>query len=117
MTVPALNRNGLNLVASRPMSAQVAFGPKGDPGPQGEVGPPGPMTEADVQALLAASRYDHPQPTPATTWTVNHNLGRPISATVYSVGGLELEAEVVTVSPNQIQVLFTIATAGSAVIT
>lgn len=63
-----------------------------------------------------SARFSFNQPTPAMVWTINHNLGYAVTATVYSVGGVEIEPEIVTVSPNQIQVLFVVATAGSAVI-
>jgi hypothetical protein len=70
-----------------------------------------------VRRVVGARRFDYVQAAPSTAWVINHNLGYTVSVAVYSVGGVELEAEIVTVSPNQIQVLFTTATAGSAVIT
>ena len=65
----------------------------------------------------SGGRYLHTQSSPAATWTINHNLGLTPAVAVYSVGGLELEAEVVIVSQNQIQVLFVVATAGTAALT
>jgi hypothetical protein len=55
MTVPALNRNGMNLLTTeRPLSVPVAFGP---PGPQGEIGPQGP--EGDIYQVSGWGAYVH----------------------------------------------------------
>lgn len=75
--------------------------------PVGMQGPPGPV----------GGRYTHIQGSAATVWTINHNLGFTPAVAVYSVGGVEVEAEIVAVSPNQIQVLFAVATAGTASLT
>lgn len=64
-----------------------------------------------------SQRFDHTQASPSSTWTINHNFGYQVSTTVFSVGGLEIEAEVLNVSLNQVQILFVTPTAGSAVIT
>lgn len=71
-------------------------------GTQGPAGPSG------------ASGYDFIQSTTATSWTVNHNLGHRPLVTVYSVGGLEIEAEVAHISNNQTVISFVTPTAGSA---
>ena len=73
------------------------------PGPQGAKGDAGDLTA-----------YIHTQGSAATTWTINHNRGYKPAVTIFSAGGLEIEAEVVHVSNNQVQVLFVTATAGSA---
>lgn len=65
-------------------------------GLQGPPGPPGP----------GATFYDHDQSSPAAEWVVNHNLGRLVSVTVLSPGGVEVEAEIVQVSINQTRVFF-----------
>lgn len=52
------------------------------------------------------------QPTPAATWTINHNLGRTPMVQVFSVGGMELLAEIVNPTVNQTQVRFASPTAG-----
>lgn len=54
------------------------------------------------------------QLTPATTWNINHNLGYRPSVEVFSVGGAEIDAEVLHLSVNQTQIHFVVATAGSA---
>lgn len=78
----------------------VGVGPQGQQGP---VGPPGvPLS------------YLHTQASAASTWTVNHNLGFVPTATVYSVGGVEVEAEIAHTSVNQAVIQFVTPTAGTA---
>jgi hypothetical protein len=72
--------------------------------PVGIQGPPGP----------SGGRYLHTQASPSATWTINHNLGFTPSVAVYSVGGIEVAAQILVVSPNQVQVLFVTPTAGTA---
>jgi hypothetical protein len=38
------------------------------------------------------------QATPATTWTISHNLGVKPDVSLYTVGGVEFEAEVIHIS-------------------
>lgn len=73
--------------------------------PVGAQGPPGP----------AAMRYTHPQVSPATEWTVNHNLGVLPSVTVLSAGSIEIEAEIVHVTANQTLIRFNTPQAGMAI--
>ncbi len=74
--------------------------PRGAPGP---TGPPG-----------AVDDYVFTQGTPAATWTINHNLGRKPLVSLLTVGGMEMNADILHVSVNQVQVNFAQATAGSA---
>jgi hypothetical protein len=53
--------------------------------------------------------------TPIATWVINHNLGRRPLVGVFSVGGVEMMAEVIHTSVNQVQVIFDNVTAGYAV--
>lgn len=46
------------------------------------------------------------QSTAASTWTINHNLNRKVSAAVYTTGGMQMWADVLVVSSNQLQVQF-----------
>jgi len=56
-------------------------------------------------AGAGASTYVHDQASPASVWTVNHNLGRsPMSVRVLTVGGVEVEAQVTEASANQLTV-------------
>ena len=58
--------------------------------------------------------YVHTQSSPASTWTINHNLGLKPSTTVFDTGGNEVEADVQNVSLNQTVINFITAVAGSA---
>jgi len=59
-----------------------------------------------VNAGGSSLPYEHVQPTPASTWVVNHNLGyRPVIE-VLSPGGVVVGADVVHVSVNQTQINF-----------
>ena len=75
-------------------------------GLQGPPGPPGP----------GATTYDHDQASPSAEWVVNHNLGRLVSVTVLSPGGVEVEAEVVQVSVNQTRVFFNLPQTGKTLV-
>lgn len=87
-----------------------ASGPAGPTGAAGPTGPTGPTGPAGVAAL-----YLHTQVTPAATWTINHSRGAiPAATTVLTVGGVEMDAEIVHTTVNQTQVLFVVATAGTA---
>lgn len=64
-----------------------------------------------------ASAYVHDQASGSDAWNINHNLGYRPAVTVYSVGGAEIEAEVLHLSANQVRVYFINATAGVARLT
>lgn len=68
------------------------------PGPQG---PPG-------------TSYLHEQPTPSTTWTINHNLGYRPSVELLDAGSQEIDGEIAHPSVNQTVVTLKPATAGIA---
>jgi hypothetical protein len=75
----------------------------------------GDGTTAGGQPLGAGSpNFVHTQGSASTTWTVNHNLGFRPSVEVFSVGGAEIDAEVLHTSINQTVISFNTATAGSA---
>lgn len=61
--------------------------------------------------------YEHLQPSAASIWTVNHNLGRkPAAVSVRSPGGVEVTAAVLHVSVNQLQISFAAPASGSALV-
>lgn len=62
----------------------------------GVQGPPGP----------GSARYEHVQSSPATQWTVNHNLGYKPSIEVLSPGGMVVIADVVHMTDNQTLINF-----------
>lgn len=72
-------------------------------------GPPGPAGQGG-----GSVGYEHTQLSPAATWNINHNLGYRPSVSVFSVGGVEVNAEVVHLSNNQTQVSFNTPYAGFA---
>ena len=73
-------------------------GPKGDPGQSG-------------------AGFTFTQPTPALSWTINHNLGFRPSVELLSIGGAEIEGDVVHTSLNQCIATFLVPVAGSARLT
>jgi hypothetical protein len=58
--------------------------------------------------------YTHTQSTPATTWTINHNLGYRPSVELFNSGMQEIDAEIAHPSVNQTVVTLNPATAGLA---
>jgi hypothetical protein len=79
----------------------------------GASGPPGPAGSGGGEG--GSTRYEHTQSTPASTWTVNHNLGRPVAVTVLSTGGKQLLAEVFHASGNQVLVYLDAPLAGRVI--
>lgn len=61
--------------------------------------------------------FDFGTSTPATTWTINHNLGFYPSVQLFSIGRQEIEGGVVHTNENQVVVSFTVPTAGFARLT
>lgn len=54
----------------------------------------------------APDSYVHTQAPAAAQWTINHNLNRRVSVAVYTPGGVERLAEVVSINNNQSQIFF-----------
>jgi hypothetical protein len=83
---------------------------------------PGYLTQDKGDARYAAlgstggglAAYVHTQSTPATTWTINHNLGRYPSVELFNSGMQEIDAEIAHPSVNQTLVTLNPATAGLA---
>jgi hypothetical protein len=69
--------------------------------------------EGPAGDVVALEGYTHTQSSPSSSWTVNHNLGRKPLVQVLSPGGLEVIAEVLHVSTNQVLVSFASAQSGS----
>lgn len=72
-------------------------------GTQGPAGAPG------------ASGFSQTFGTPALSWVVNHNLGRFPILQILSMGNVEIEAEVVHVSVNQLVIYFAGLQAGRVI--
>ncbi|CAA2141389.1 hypothetical protein [Hyphomicrobium sp. ghe19] len=69
-------------------------------------------TTAFVVSAINGIGYLHTQADPATVWTVNHNLGYKPAVELYTVGGMEFEAEVLHTSVNQLIVYLVVEIAG-----
>jgi hypothetical protein len=51
---------------------------------------------------------------PLMVWVINHNLNYFPSTKIYSVGGAEIEGDILNVTMNQVQISFVTPTAGFA---
>lgn len=71
---------------------------------QGPAGPPG----------TGGGNHQHTQNVASDTWVVNHNLGFRPNIMVTTLGGVEVEANVVHISINQVQVQFDLPATGLA---
>lgn len=82
----------------------ASSGPQGIPGPAGPTGAPG------------GSRYTHTQNTPASVWTVQHDLGyEPLFATVIVADeDITWAVEILHVDLNMLTVNFSQPVAGKA---
>lgn len=58
--------------------------------------------------------YVHTQSAPASTWTINHNLGYRPSVELLDAGGQEIDGAISHPTVNQVVATFNPATAGSA---
>lgn len=72
------------------------------------MGPPGPAGGGDSAA------YVHTQASASATWTIAHNLGFFPDVAVFTVGGVEVVAEVVHTSTLVTVVQFAAPMSGSA---
>ena len=93
----------LQVVASTTEVQVVTIGIQGPVGPQGPAGPATPGTT-----------YVFEQNTPATTWTIVHNLGQYPSVTVVDSGGSVVIGAVDYIDTNTCVVSFTMAFGGRA---
>jgi hypothetical protein len=65
-----------------------------------------------LNSLPDGFAYIYNQSSPSTNWIVNHNLGYRPTTELRSAGGLEIFAEIIHVSDNQLQVLSNVSIAG-----
>lgn len=80
------------------------------PGPQGPRGPTGPAGAA------GGSVFEHVQSVPASTWTVQHNLGRFSHVTLLEDDGTEFEADVYQADINTVVIQFPSPHTGTAIV-
>lgn len=75
-------------------------------------------------ALLSMLKGDKGEPgghfqfiqnAPLATWILNHNLGRYVNCTIWTLGGQRQLAEVLQTSVNQMQVIFDAPASGFVV--
>ena len=92
----------ITVATSTEASITVAIGAPGLQGPRGDIGPAG------------GESYLHTQASPASTWTVNHNLGTRPAVEVRDTGGNEILAGVTHASANQVLISFVSAKTGTA---
>lgn len=67
-----------------------------------------------VDAADGGDAYIFTQSTPATTWTINHNLGHVPSVELFDSGSQEIDADVSHPSVNQAIIVFSVPVAGFA---
>jgi hypothetical protein len=82
----------------------IQIGGTGPRGPQGDPGPSGP----------AGGTYHHTQSVAATTWTVDHMLGRHPNVSVLDSGGSQVEVSVSHTSLDQVVLTLAYAVSGTA---
>lgn len=77
--------------------------------------PPGMRVVVGARGLpgINGAGFLHAQASPSAEWVINHNLGFRPSATVLSPGGVEVEAQIIHVSANQLRVIFLTPQSGS----
>jgi hypothetical protein len=68
----------------------------------------------DIRGPAGAEAYVYNQNTPASNWTINHNLGYYPSVEVINTAGQEVDCGVQHVSTNQVILSFSPAMAGQA---
>jgi len=93
--------------------AQLLLQPTASPAVGGVIFPvPGKTGEQGLSGNAAAS-YTHTQITPATTWTVAHNLGFRPTIQARSISGALIDVDAVHLSENVLELHLTVPAAGS----
>lgn len=89
-----------------PSGEDGADGQDGAPGPAGPAGPAGPEGPAGA----AGTAYRHVQGTPASVWTITHNLGyKPGGLTVLDSAGDTHIGQVEYLDVNNLRISFYVA--------
>jgi len=91
-----VTENGNRTVVTVPTTSTVTAVTEGPQGPSG------------------GAAFVYQQPTPATAWTINHNLGYRPSVELLDAGSQEIDGEVAHPSVNQTVVTLNPASAGLA---
>jgi hypothetical protein len=61
-------------------------------------------------------RYTHTQASPLATWTIPHNLGRKPVVQIFTIGGIEVEAQFIHLTDNTTQIIFDAPFSGIAIL-
>ena len=80
------------------------------PGPQGPAGTNG-VSASEIVPLVS---YRHLQSTPASSWTINHNLNFFPNVTVFDSGESQIEGSVTHINETQLTITFSAAISGKA---
>jgi hypothetical protein len=64
--------------------------------------------------MSGVTPYIHTQSSPLSIWTIAHNLGYNPIVSIFSSGGLSVEADVLNLNSNTLTVSFNTAFAGFA---
>lgn len=72
------------------------------------------IIQSDIFPSSVGGAYEHFQNSPASTWTINHNLSYKPSVSIFSLGGIEIEAAIQHATNNQTIINFVVPTAGTA---
>lgn len=76
---------------------------------------PGSILATQVPIATPGGGFQFTQASPATTWTITHNLNtRPVAVQLFDTNNKKIEGEVVETSVNVVTVNFNVAQAGSA---
>jgi len=80
------------------------------PGPQG----PGGVDGVQSDEIIGLVSYRHIQNTPATTWTIVHNLSFYPNVTIYNTADDQVEGSVIHTNSTTLVITFSSALAGKA---
>jgi hypothetical protein len=110
----AAEGNAAYAASGAPAAAVAAHEAAADPHPGYLTQAEGDGRYAPLGSAGGLAAYVHTQSTPATTWTINHNLGFRPSVELLDSGSQEIDADVSHPSANQTVVTLKSAIAGLA---
>lgn len=71
-------------------------------------------TAINASGITGDKTYRHVQGSASSVWNVTHNLNKRASVTVVDSGGSEVEGDILFISDNQVQLLFSAPFSGEA---
>lgn len=118
------------IIVSEPGATRVVAvgtrGQRGVKGDQGEKGDAGDSayqvwldngnagTEQDFLFSLIGGQFTHDQMTPATVWSITHNLGFLPNVTAFDSAGTEIIGHIDHINQNSVTITFSSSNAGKA---